>query len=155
MIYGTCKGCLFGDGQCAERRKMTEKIKGLGITTMKWRCKWRRPAFTIGQAVSVSLIDNENDEFEPYSEYFDAFVVGMKGRRVLAYIPEYARKGKDVVLRNENGFVGLSMDHVKPRDAASEPICKECQKAYRLDGHEDYCGHATPEQRRKHYRDWP
>ena len=153
MNYGTCKGCLFEKTDCAERRRIGVKIKGLGITTMKWKCEWRKPAFSIGQPVSVTLIERTGYPEGDYLYDFDAFVIGMKGRRVQAYVPkncQHIESPGDFEFKS-GGFVGLSMDHVRSREGMYEPVCEECRKTHRLDGHEDHCRHATREQRLRHY----
>ena len=157
MNYGTCKGCTFEKTDCAERRKIGAKVRGLGITTMRWKCAWRRPAFSVGQPVVVPILERSEYPGEDYIHQFDGYVIGMKGRRVQAYIPKdnrFVETPGDFEFKS-GGFVGLSMDHVEVRDGVAEPVCNECHKTHRLDGHEDYCRHATAEQRKRHFGgDW-
>lgn len=151
MNYGTCKGCLFEKTDCAERRRIGAKVKGLGITTMKWKCKWRKPAFRVGQPVMVQILERSEYPGEDFLHQFDGYVIGMKGRRVQAYIPkdnQFIEEPGDFEFKS-GGFVGLSMDHVQPREGMSESICDGCRKTHRLDGHEDYCRYATLEQQKR------
>lgn len=153
MNYGTCKGCLFEGADCAERKRIGAEIKGLGITSIKWKCAWRRSAYTVGQPIVVSILERSDYPGENYQCQFGAYVVGMKGRRVLAYIPvanQFVEEPGDFEF-NHRGFVGLSVDRIYRRDGITEPVCSRCHRTHRLDGHEDYCIHATKEQQSRHF----
>lgn len=153
MNYGTCKGCILEKEDCADRRLIRSQVIGLGITSIKWKCKSRKSAFNEGQPVTVTLIERGGHEEGDSLHDFDAYVLGMRGRRVHAYIPkanQHIEQPGDFEFRN-NGFVTLSMDHVRSREGEIEPICSECRKPHRLEGHDDYCRHATAEQRQRHY----
>lgn len=154
MNYGTCKGCIFEKSDCEERRTIKAAVIGLRITSIKWKCHRRQPAFTKGQPVTVTMIERggSGDGGDSLHD-FDAYVISMKGRRVHAYVPvanQFIEEPGDFDFHS-NGFVTLSMDHIRPREGVEEPICDDCRKTHRLEGHADYCRHANAEQRQRHY----
>lgn len=140
MNYGTCKGCLSEKLACPIRFELGAKIKGLGITSIKWKCKSYEPAFQVGQPVIVPVLERDEVSLESEYHHFDAYVVRMNGRRVVAYVPEANREvdGNKFEFK-ANGYLNLSVDDVMPRKGEIEPRCEECGNFHRVEGHDEWC----------------
>lgn len=156
MTYQTCIGCVHGTGYCHEREATKAKVKGLGVTSLKWKCKFRRPVYEPGEAVWVSLFVGmyEGDwgiETPDYAD-FPGVVIRLKGSKAIIFVEPacMCRYGEYAFApRNDgNGHVKVSLIHVKRREAVREHVCKGCERIVRLAGHEDYCRYMPREERR-------
>jgi hypothetical protein len=87
--YATCVGCAFS-GDCDKRRDMQASIKGLGITSLKFRCDKRRDEFQPGDAVWFEFVVDGG--YSPFrGEYvirrrFPGHVISQISKRVLGYV---------------------------------------------------------------------
>lgn len=135
--YSTCKGCALEGQPCNARESISQAIRGLHITSIKWRCKDRKDAFEKGEPVFVSILDYEDGE--PYRTDCIATCIGMRGRKVHAYVSKAEQEESGIQFR-ANGFVTVSRDHVRKRGGEFEPVC-QCGRPYRIDGHEEHCEH--------------
>lgn len=136
--YRTCNGCAFEGQPCKTREAMSDAIRGLHITSIKWRCKDRRDAYEQGEPVFVSIIERYEGE-DPCITNVIAICLGMRGRKVHAYVPKTEQEESEISFRS-NGFVSVSRDHVRKRGGEFEPVCR-CGRPYRIDGHEEHCEH--------------
>ena len=145
-VYRTCTGCLFADGPCAERDKMRAKIAGMGITSLKWKCGWRRPKFSAGEPVHISMI-TYGDEYDggSWCELVDGYFVSecTTSNKVLVFaIPESVASTFDgeVALRN-NGYMRLSRSYVQRRQGVPASKCSSCGNLSSATGHSEWCKH--------------
>lgn len=147
--YRTCAGCLFEGKPCAERDKMRTRVAGLGITSMKWKCDWRRAAFKPGDPVRVRLITfSDNDDYGNYSydtaDYPGTFVQSLRGStRLLVFIlPGVIGEWADDAFEPKAdgaGFCKIPRAYVSPTSGVPEHACPGCGNPSRLLGHADYC----------------
>lgn len=130
--YRTCSGCMSQGKPCATKETMRASIKGLGITSVKWKCADRVSRFKIGDAVwanTYSSYGNREDDGAAMA-LFPAIVTDVIGSRAIVYINngvlsecedyEFEAKG--------NGFCGIPFGRLQPRNAAPQSICKECRR---------------------------
>lgn len=160
MTYRTCTGCVHGSGFCQAREDVKTQVKGIGVTSLKWKCRYRRPAFQAGDAVFVETIgcQPEGDE-DVYIGSYPATVIESKGSKLICFIEPGVEDDDNGIpfepKSNGNGHVKVPMVRVKKRDAVREYVCSYCKRITRLAGHEDYCRDAPKEQRqafeREHY----
>lgn len=154
-VFRTCTGCRFHPGSCEARDDLKAKIKGLGVTSIKWRCMDRISRFQPGQAVwALTVGDQEiaNEETgEPYRDHFPGVFVKEKGSKGLVHIKDGAvgrDEGSCFAPRNTTGFCLLPLARLEARDAPVERVCFYCSQPESL-GHPDgyYC--AAPANARK------
>jgi hypothetical protein len=158
MTYRTCTGCIFGAGYCHAREAVKAQVAGLGVTSLKWKCKWKRLAFNPGDAVFVETIgyQPEGDE-DAYISKWPATVIQAKGSKLICFIEPGALDDGEVPFEPKahgNGHVKVPLSRVSPRDAVREHVCDFCKRIARLAGHEDYCRHAPQEPRRAHQQEY-
>lgn len=152
MTYQTCRGCVHGDGFCQARENVKAHVKGLAITSIKWKCSWRRPIYHPGDAVWANLfadMEPHDDGWggdRPVFRDFPAVVIKMVGSKVLLFVEpdafdeyeEYQFEPK----KGGNGYVKIPISRTRARDAGREPVCAGCTQLVRLKGHEDWCRYA-------------
>lgn len=153
MTYRTCTGCVFGTGYCHEREAVKAQVKGLGVTSLRWKCKWKRLAYLPGDAVYVETIgyEPEGDE-DVHIGMFPATVIQAKGSKLVCFIEPGTLDDSEVPFEPKshgNGHVKIPLSRVSHRDAIREYVCDSCSRITRLAGHEDYCRNAPKEQRPK------
>jgi hypothetical protein len=154
MTYRTCFGCVYGSGTCQVRDAVKTQVADLGVTSIKWKCKWKRLAFNPGDAVYVETIgyEPEGDE-DVYISKWPATVIQAKGSRLICFIEPGALNDGEVPFEPKahgNGHCKVPMSRVSHRDAIREHVCDYCKRIVRLAGHEDYCRDAPQEQRKAH-----
>jgi len=151
MVYRTCFGCVHGTGACQVRDDVKRQISGLGVTSLKWKCKWKRLAFRPGDAVYVETIgyQPEGDE-DVYISSWRATVIQSKGSQLICFIEPGTLDDGEVPFEPKahgNGHVKIPLSRVTRRDAVREHVCASCSRIVRLAGHEDYCCDAPPKPR--------
>lgn len=157
MIYRSCYGCVHGAGSCQARDAIRDKIKGLGITSIKWKCEHRRPAFVAGEAILIDLFMGMSDQGdiwgreEPEYGWFAGYAIEVRGSKILAFIVPGTRSDCDEYefQPKSNGYVKTGLARVRRRDAIREYVCEGCQRPARLAGHADYCRNLPADQRPK------
>ncbi len=137
--YRTCNGCAFEGHPCKTREAMSNAIRGLHITSIKWRCKDRRDAYEQGEPVFVSIIERYEGE-DPYITDVIATCIGMRGRKVHRPTSQKpSRKNQEYSFaRMDSSLFRVIM--FGKRGGEFEPIC-QCGRPYRIDGHEEHCEH--------------
>jgi hypothetical protein len=146
MTYRTCTGCVFGEAFCNVRENVKAQVKGLGVTSLKWTCKWKRLAFRPGDAVLVETLafDPEGDE-EFYVRTYPGIAIQNKGSKLICFIEPGASEHGDENLYpfepkgSGEGFVKVPLKRVSKRDGVRETVCHYCRKITRLQGHEEHC----------------
>ena len=141
--YRTCSGCLFGKGPCAEREILRRKVAGLGLTSIKWKCAWKRPAFRPGEPVSVRAMDRAEDyEDGTRVEVVEGYFVSETSAtdKVVVYVdPAHFSETFDGSEMRSNGFMRLSRSYVSRREGVPASFCKECGNLSDKVGHGDWC----------------
>lgn len=144
-VFRSCVGCVYADEPCAALDRMKESLRGLRVTSVKWRCEDRRPRFEIGDQVWA----------ETYSDYgrrsaygeddggtranYPAVVIEVIGSKAVVFIekdaPSQEFDDDYPFTPNGNGFCKIPLYRLKPRDGERETICKSCSWPERL-GHQ-------------------
>lgn len=160
MTYSTCRGCVHGTGYCAAREAMKAQVKGLAVTSIKWKCKHRRPVYQPGEAIWAETYSGHDEYDGGYSESavireYPAVVIRQKGSSVVAFIEpgtinreDWPEEGYPFEPKKGNGHIKIPIARTKRRDAVREHVCCYCERIVRLKGHEDYCRDAPLEHRR-------
>lgn len=157
MTYQTCVGCAFGTGACQAREKIKAHVKGIGVTSIKWRCKFRRPVYLPGEAIWVNLFVGMEDHGDSWGREEAAFadfpgtVIRLRGSKAVVFVsPGTMSDGEEYLFeptKGGNGHVKIPISRTRRRDAIREHVCPACESIVRFSGHEDYCRHKPAEPR--------
>jgi hypothetical protein len=133
-MYRTCVGCELHRQPCDEREKVRAQIKGLGVTSIKWRCKNRVPIFNIGDPVWVHTVGSDDamaDDGEAYFDDYPGVAIRAAGTKMLVFIEQGApgRDYGDEIPFNPRGtgFCKIPLSRLKVRDGEREDICPDCE----------------------------
>lgn len=145
MTYQTCFGCVHGAGFCQERENVKALVKGVGVTSLKWRCKHRRPMYQPGEAVWANIFTGWEDRGDSWGREEQAFadfpgvVIRVKGSKAVVFIePGVLSDCEEYNFEPHNsgsGYVKIPLIRTKKRDAVREHVCPCCQEVVRLKGH--------------------
>lgn len=149
MTYRTCTGCTHGHGFCAEREKVREQVAGLGVSSIKWKCAWRRPAFRPGDlvwATTVSEWQTSGDDGEPVINDYAATAIQNFGSKLLVFIKpgsfELDLEDGDYAFTPRNGGAGfckVTLTRIRRREGVRENVCHYCRQITGSQGHAEYC----------------
>ena len=117
---------------------MREAIKGLSITSLKWRCRSRQPAFPVGAAVWIyTVCDRSNPNYVddgsgyrdgPEKFDFPAIVVREGYPKALVFVAEKTRDQEDEVDFSGQRFCAIPISRMRRRDAPDEHVCQSCMQ---------------------------
>jgi site-specific DNA-methyltransferase (adenine-specific) len=131
--YRTCRGCILSGKPCETRQELAGRLKGLGITSVKWNCKVREARIKTGDPVwveTVAATDEFDDEGMPYRGEFPAYAIEDNGSKFTVFIDEGAEERHDEDLKfkpgNNRGFCNIPISRITARDADRQEICKSC-----------------------------
>lgn len=143
-VFRTCTGCKYQPGPCGPRDVLKAAIKGLRITSVKWRCSARVPRFVPGDPVWAETVADKAPEFpeEVYRDDFPAIFVEARGSNGLVFIETAApaREEEHVcfVAEKPGAFCSIPLARLKPRDAAKQRVCAYCSMPESLEHPEGY-----------------
>ncbi len=126
--YRTCVGCALQGKPCVTRAAMREKLAGLGVTSIKWKCKSRLARFLVGDPVFAFTLGCV-EEGEAYMDHFPAVVVEVKGANAIVFIESGAAGLEDVPFEPKgsgNGFCKIPLSRLREREGERETICPSC-----------------------------
>lgn len=133
-MYRTCVGCAKQGEPCEARDVLKGRLAGLGVTSIKWRCKDREARFQIGDPVWASTVGDQNevdDDGEPYRDHYPGHIIRDLGSTLLIYIEPGApgRECQDDVpfSPRANGFCKIPLSRLEAREGDRETICKHCE----------------------------
>lgn len=130
MIYRTCSGCLHEKHPCDARDALRRQLKGLSVTSVKWKCKDRTDRFNVGDAVWATTIESTNpDHGEACFDEFPGWVIRNCGSKLLVYIePGSIGLSEETKFEARSaGFCMIPIFRIKPRDGTPEKICPSCE----------------------------
>lgn len=129
--YLTCRGCISDKTKCEHRDAMRDRLKGLSVTSLKWKCAARAPRFVPGDPVWADTWNGETaDNHGQWSmDYFPAVVIRMLGSKALVYIKTgvESRDLEYTFQPQNNGFCKITLLRLSPRDAQRDPPCEHCE----------------------------
>lgn len=155
--YRTCTGCKFEGLPCGERDRMRDKTAGLGITSMKWKCDWRKPKFKPGDLVQVSIVthyhgqDDEGRAHMSTDTFPGIFIQNAKvpSRAIVFIKPGTVGNGGDEEFypsKDGIGFCRLPLSYIAGREGPPEHVCSHCQNPISILGHADHCDLGAPQE---------
>lgn len=123
--FRTCVGCHLHGLQCEARDGLKAALAGLSITSVKWRCKSRRPMFAPGDPVWARTVADYGDETT--RDDFPATIIRLLGTSALVFISQGSEsRGGYIFETSGNGFCKLPLSRLFERDGAKETLCRYC-----------------------------
>lgn len=137
-FYRTCTGCEKQGQPCETRDALRAAIKGLCITSIKWKCADRTPRFKVGDPVWARTVaggDQYHDSDEgPIWDDFPGHIVKDYGNTLIVYIADQAPGkefgGEDIPVTfqpRSNGFCKIPLSRLKEREGERVEICRSCE----------------------------
>lgn len=126
--YPTCNGCAIDKASCARRNSLRSAVKGLGLTSVRFKCADRVSLYQPGERVSVTwpvLFDDEwTNETWPATVIQDAadgkFVI-----RVDNVDSDYETPASEY-MKNASRFAKVSKAKLAKLDEPARNICASC-----------------------------
>jgi hypothetical protein len=147
MIYRTCQGCVLEKELCDARDAVRLRLKGLGVTTIKWKCAERVDRYKIGDPVWAMTVCGQSADYfeqgEQLRDEFPAIVIRHMGSKALVFIkPDVEGKGHcgdGVPFEASNrGFCKIPLARLSPREGQPEKVCRSCEQPESLGHIEGY-----------------
>lgn len=128
MTYRTCVGCIRQHEKCAAREVVRAQLKGLGVTSIKWKCQQRAPRFKIGDPVWMTTTVGY-DQMGANVATFPGHIVRDCGSRMLVYVEPGAKSDcEDYEFEPRNrGFCKIPLARIEEREGPSVTICDTCE----------------------------
>lgn len=135
MMYRTCTGCTLQGQPCAARELVKAQVKGLHVTSIRWKCAKRVNRFERGDCVWAMTIgggDQMMDDGEAARGEFPAIAIRQKGSKLLVYIEpgaEGVSDYDDLTFQPKDtghGFCKIPLSRIKSREGERHAICKDC-----------------------------
>lgn len=131
MTYRTCVGCIQQNQPCEARDKLRDMLKGLGVMSIKWKCKSRVARINVGDpiwALTVASINRVNQDGDPYRAYFPGIAIKGCGSKMLIHIaPGTPGRDEDCTFEG-TGFCKIPMGRIEKRDGERVEVCRCCQQ---------------------------
>lgn len=137
MTYRTCIGCISEKQPCQARDKLRATLKGLGVTSIKWKCRARWPRFEVGDPVWALTVANTSggevdDDGQALRDYFPAVAIRACGTKMLVRIePGAAGRGDfgDGVKFDptHSGYCKIPLSRISAREGEREQVCRYCE----------------------------
>lgn len=137
--YRTCRGCAYDSPNCDHRIAMKAALKGLGVTSIAWRCKARDDRYQPGDPIWCDTVCDYNarpeaDRDEPARDWYPGVAIRNAGTKVIVYIARGAEGqylGADYPFApkdgSEHGFCKIPLGRVRERDATPDFPCSDCE----------------------------
>lgn len=146
--YRTCKHCLREKGDCSVRDGIRSKIKGIGLTSVKFKCNERVELFIPGQRVTVGFpvyYDGEGN-----LECWPATVINKTDKGFLIRVDEVESDHETPFAEffQTGPYCNVNPSRLDPLDEPSRLICLACGNPAKADGSgndcwkqvDNYCG---------------
>lgn len=133
MKIPSCNGCVLQKQDCPTRDAFRAAVKGLKITTVRFRCVARRTEFPVGTPVWVETVDDYSvPPEEQYRGQFPGVVVrDLMGPRAVAFIRPGAAARDDEQIGftpNARGFCKVPLNRLSRREGDPVRVCTSCEQ---------------------------
>ena len=127
-VYRACTGCILQGQPCEARDAMRTALKGLNVTSVKWRCAARRTRVNRGDPVWVETVGDQSDA--DLRGEFPAVAIKDVGPKVLVFIEAGVRdRGGDVEFipgAGARGFCKIPLSRITAREGGKYELCPHC-----------------------------
>jgi len=129
--YHPCKSCTHAKTGCDKRDQMRASLKGLGVTSVKFKCQQRMPRFKMGQRVRFDWTHYDDDSNEAIMTSFTGTIAYEKRGKLRFVIRVDQEESAEelhpkYVFRNGGDVVAIKPDDIKLLDEPYRHICAEC-----------------------------
>jgi hypothetical protein len=159
--FRNCMNCLHEKSDCTRRLSLAAGLKGLGVTSVKFRCSARMPVFSVGQRVSVwwPVPTGDTDDWgrQDFSqETWPATVVAERGNRFQIVVDDvesdHETPARDYI-KSASLYCKVPSWRLAPLDEPTRAVCSVCQAVPRDDGTTAGCfGYSAEEEGYSGYR---
>jgi len=138
--YRTCRHCVLERQPCERRETVRTSIKGLGLTSVAFRCAARAPLFRAGQRVSVTWPVYPDDwQYEDgYSlESWPATVVQPTQKGFVIQVDDVPSDHETPAreyIKNDHLFCNVRPSRLAPLDEPDRVLCGRCGNPQARDG---------------------
>ena len=139
MFYAPCHGCTIDKKTCSRRSQISQGIKGLGLTSIKFKCDDRKPKYNAGDRVLVRWCFVAEDIEDHYGNGDNLEAVDFKATIICETKPNRYHirvdDGPDITTGNNlspdhlhgNGHANVSASKLTKLDEPSIRVCPDCQ----------------------------
>lgn len=138
--YLTCRNCAVERGTCVRRAQVRAGIKGLGLTSVKFRCDDRQPLYRPGQRVEVTwkYATPDWDWQDGLSlESWPATVVQETKKGFLIVVDDVP-SGNDLpareYIKSDSLYCNVTAGKLAPLSEPDRRTCEYCRSAENADG---------------------
>ena len=138
--YQTCRNCALAKTPCERRAAIATGIKGLGLTSFKFRCDVRQPLYRPGQRVSVTWKYYPPDwayEDGDSLETWPATVIAETDKGFLIAVDDVP-SDNDLpareYIKNDSLYCNVVAGKLSPLEEPARPVCEHCRSALNADG---------------------
>lgn len=139
-FYATCRNCAVDRPSCARRAEVRARVKGLGLTSIKFRCAARRPLYRPGQRVEVTWRYCPPDwgyEEGVSLETWPATVVQETKRGFLIVVDDVPSDNdlpaRDYI-KSDSLYCNVAASKLSPLNEPDRRTCEYCRSAENGDG---------------------
>jgi hypothetical protein len=129
MYMATCAGCKFRD-DCDHRAFMRQKLRGAGITSVKFICKIRETIFKPGQPVIFrTFVSADDDLGNALSVEYRGYCIEQVGTKVIGFIQPGEHDINDYAAfePKSGGFVKMPLMRVRTDDSRPAVVIERCR----------------------------
>jgi hypothetical protein len=134
MYMATCAGCKFRDG-CDHREFMRRKLRGTGITSVKFTCKLRETIFKPGQPVIFkTFVSADDDMGNALAVEYPGYCIEQIGTKVIGFVKPGEHDIDDYTEfePKNGGFVKMPIARVRPDDGRPVVAIERCEQCYSI-----------------------
>jgi hypothetical protein len=136
-IYRTCAGCICDKAPCESREALKMKLKGIGVTSIKWKCADRKSRFEIGDPVIArTMAGKEYIEGSGYGDAeiafdsFDGIVIRNAGTKCIVFIKPGTEGGESGYIfdpQKGQGFCKIPISRLTSGNGPRVKVCPTCE----------------------------
>jgi hypothetical protein len=130
--FRTCFNCATPRSECATAKRLSALIKGLGLTSVAFKCLNRTPKFRAGQRVSVSWMVHDGggyDEMPWNLETWPATVSAEVSNKFIILVDDVdsdcGTPARSYV-KSANLYCKVSASKLKALDEPDREFCRRC-----------------------------
>ena len=132
-----CRNCTLSKLLCTKRDELRKAIKGLGVTSAKFKCEDRKPAFASGQRVSFCWTLYGEDDGYGYGfgddlsvEFVGTIIAEVRNGHKFTVRVDAEGEFYDVkpaeTFRNGGDVVNVRASDITAIDEPSRTFCADC-----------------------------
>jgi hypothetical protein len=148
--YRTCRHCILERKPCDRRAAVAASVKGLGLTSVGFRCAHKAPLFRNGQRVSVTWpVYSEDWRYEDGCslESWPATVIQKTDKGFLILVDDVDSDHETPArsyIKNTNLFCNVRPWRLEGLDEPDRAICRHCGNPSSADGSVPGCDGLGP-----------